>query len=168
MRVRTRRPLCFLLTVALMGALIIEGGTSLSRDMRRRQAFRRAQHAAHALHKPLVVVGDPHQGGFNSVFGASYGCGNVCLDLTGCPRCAGGSSEDLLTFFSRQPSHSMVVFESCVMESIPAAQRARITREMRRVAASLNTVRIGPTLLMRLLYLPRLWTGEPQMQSDWR
>ena len=57
---------------------------------------------------------------------------------------------------------------SCVMESIPSAQRKRITREMRRVAASLHTVRIGSTLLMRLVYLPRLWTGEPKMQSDWR
>lgn len=165
---RTRTIRCTALTLILCAVALLETGTSLARDMRRKDEFRRAAAAAKRMNMQLVVVGDPHQGGWNTAFGASYGCGDVCLDLTGCPKCRAGSKEDLLRYFSRQPERSIVVFESCVMESIPRRERRRIQREMDRAAASLHQVRIGSTLLLRHLYLPRLWTREPQMQSDWR
>ena len=156
-----------ILALAVCSLLMYEMGTSLSRDMRRRNEYQRADIEAKRLGLELVVVGDPFQGGWNSMFGPSYGCGDVCLDLTGCPRCKGGSKEPLLNFFRRQSTHRIVIFESCVLESIPSGERRRIQSQMNRAAASLHQVRIGRTFIMRYLYLPRLWTGEPKMQSDW-
>ena len=43
--------------LALAGILMLEGSTSLSRDMRRRREFSKALDAARVLQKPLVVVG---------------------------------------------------------------------------------------------------------------
>ena len=164
-RTRTLRKLLILVT--LCSIVMYEGGTSVSRDLRRRSKFLKAARDAQKYDKPLIVIGDPDNGGFNSVFGRSYQCGDMCIDLTSCPKCKNGTNEDILSYLQKCPDKSIVIFESCVLESIPAQHRRKILWEMQRVGKRVHHVRIGNTFIMRWLYLPRIWTGEPQMEWDW-
>jgi hypothetical protein len=80
MRVQT------LARLALGGALLAEGGMALRRFERRRRAFAAAARRAAELGRPLVVVGDPDAGAHTRLVRA-YDCGDLCIDLHGCPRC---------------------------------------------------------------------------------
>ena len=72
--------------LALGGALITEAGMALHRFEARRRAFDSAARRAALLQRPLIVVGDPDAGAHTRIIRA-YGCGDLCVDLTGCPLC---------------------------------------------------------------------------------
>jgi hypothetical protein len=71
---------------ALGYAALVEGGAALVRFRERSVAFTSAMERAIALDRRLVVIGDP-DAGFHTRFMRAYGCGDVCVDLNGCPKC---------------------------------------------------------------------------------
>ena len=96
-----------------------------------------AQARARALARPLVVVGDPHPNSPAATPGGGLtpgpGCGDICVDLTGCPRCPKGIAVDI---GERIPlaDDSSVVFVSCVLEYVTDWNAA--LAELLRVAGS--------------------------------
>lgn len=94
----------------LFGAMVVvEGVAALARHRDRSDTFARAEAQARALGRPLVVVGDPFSGAHTRLMPA-YGCGNVCLDLTGCPACPVGHRTDLARDHAPVGDDTAVVF----------------------------------------------------------
>jgi hypothetical protein len=128
--------------------------------MRRRQIradlYARAQQRAEALGRPLVVIGDPKGG----VTHDDYGCGDLSIDLTGCPECLGpdglpnGVAADLCEPGSIPAENdSTVVFVACVLEYVPDFDAA--CEEILRVAGSpenVFVVRVEPWTMVGLMY----------------
>ena len=65
---------------------VVEGTAALIRFRERTAAFELAMQRASALGRRLIVIGDPDAGMHTRLMRA-YGCGDVCVDLDGCPRC---------------------------------------------------------------------------------
>ena len=145
----------------LLGAsLLIEGGSALHRFRRRRLAFDAAARRAAETGRPLIVVGDPDAGAHTRLMRA-YECGDLCVDLQGCPRCQVMKAADL----TKGPiegiaDDSAVVFVSCVLEYVTDLEAA--LRELVRIAGSrenLFLVLVEPWTLTATLYPGARWTG---------
>jgi hypothetical protein len=138
----------------LTAVITAEATAALARHNHRSQLFEVARARARELHRPLVVVGDPNNG-LNSGLGPAYGCGDICLDLTGCPLCATGHVVDI----TRGPNshvadNSAVVFVSCVIEYVSDVQAA--WREVWRMAGgpeNVFMVPVQPWTITSTLYL---------------
>lgn len=102
---------------------VSEVTAAILRQRARQNTFAAAQARARALGRPLVVVGDPHAGAWTSIIPA-YGCGDVCVDLNGCPGCQCSHTVDLAAVQVPQAADSAVVYCSCVLEYVPDPQRA--------------------------------------------
>ena len=115
---------------------------------------------ASALGRRLVVIGDPDAGMHTRLMRA-YGCGDVCVDLNGCPRCPVTVVADI----TKKPipniaDDSAVVFVSCVFEYIAELDAA--LREVSRIAGSpenLFVVTVQPWTLTARLYPGAHWRG---------
>lgn len=146
--------------VAFVGLAAAEAGFAMQRWQRRRTSFAAAARRALDLGRPLVVVGDPHAGAHTSLMPA-YGCGDLCIDLRGCPRCESYRAADI----TRGPiagiaDDSAVVFVSCVFEYVDNLEAAR--REILRIAgdpANVFAVTVQPWTLTAALYPGARWTG---------
>lgn len=127
----TPRAIARLAFVAAAGAELIG---AQRRFAARQELFAAAQARAHATNRPLVVIGDPHGGAHTRLLPA-YGCGDLTLDLTGCPSCPNGLAVDLdrQSVASVAPD-SAIVYVSCVLEYVGDPQRA--WREILRMAGS--------------------------------
>lgn len=148
--------------LAAVAALVAyELALCLLRKLRRRRLFAMAERRARERGKKLLVVGDPYNGLASIVTGADYGCGDVCIDLTGCPRCPPGVRirgriEDVLPAMDLS---RYVVFISCVLEY--ADDLERVCTELSRVEpGDLFVVNVEPYSLMAYAY-PHFLTGEP-------
>lgn len=126
------------MTIGVLGKValgLVIGEVALSvfvRRPNRRRLYDLARARATATGKPLLVFGDPDEGWVDPTLGRSYGCGDACTDLTGCPACPvrlPGRAEDV---FPRLPSNSYVVFASCVLEYVDDIEL--VSREAWRVA----------------------------------
>ena len=156
--------------LALGGALLAEGGMALRRFERRRRAFVAAAQRAAELGRPLVVVGDPDAGAHTRLVRA-YDCGDLCIDLHGCPRCRVMQAADLTA--GPVPGivdDSAVVFVSCVLEYVSDPEAA--LHELRRMAGSpdnLFLVLVEPWTLTAVLYPGARWAamgqGLPTMKA---
>ncbi len=105
--------------IALGGASIVELIAALSRASERKSTFALAQARSQTTHRPLIVVGDPDAGAWTSLLGREYGCGSVCLDLTGCPTCPVAIPADITHGpINGVPTNSAVVYVSCVLEYV--------------------------------------------------
>ena len=80
--------------ITLGAAILAESGMALHRFEARRRGFEAAARRASALGRPLVVVGDPDAGAHTRLVRA-YECGDLCIDLRGCPRCQVMQAADL-------------------------------------------------------------------------
>ena len=155
MRIRT------LTRLALGGAILAEGGAALHRFEHRRRLFEAAARRAAELGRPLVVVGDPDAGAHTRLVRA-YGCGDLCLDLRGCPMCRVMQAVDLTA--GQVPGvadDTTVVFVSCVLEYVSDPEAA--LREMQRMAGShenLFIVFVEPWTLTAALYPGARWAGS--------
>lgn len=78
----TPRTIARLAFVAVAGAELVG---AQRRFAARQELFAAAQARATATKRPLVVIGDPH--GAHTRLLPAYGCGDLTLDLTGCPSC---------------------------------------------------------------------------------
>ena len=142
------------------GALAVEGGMALRRFRNRRLAFEAASRRAVQLGRPLIVVGDPDAGAHTRLMRA-YECGDLCIDLHGCPLCQVMKAADL----TRGPiegiaDDSAVVFVSCVLEYVSDYEAA--LQELHRMAGApenLFLVFVEPWTLTAVLYPGAHWAG---------
>ena len=147
----------------LIIVVLFEIISSIIRSFRRKLNYKLALQQSKKMEKKLLVVGDPNNGGWSSVIGKEYDCGDVCTDLVGCKRCPNQIQGDLLDVLKTFPDNSVVIFESCVFEYVPKLNE--IKKEIKRVSNNdIYSARIGPTL-MYLWYFPSLWTKEPQIKN---
>ena len=144
----------------LGASLLIEGGSALHRFRRRRQAFEAAARRAAETGRPLIVVGDPDAGAHTRLMRA-YECGDLCIDLQGCPRCQVMKAADLTKGpIEGVADDSAVVFVSCVLEYVTDLEAA--LRELVRIAGSrenLFLVLVEPWTLTATLYPGARWSG---------
>ena len=144
--------------VALGGVLLTEAGMALHRFEQRRRAFAAAARRAAELRRPLVVVGDPDAGAHTRLFRA-YDCGDLCIDLHGCPSCQAMQAADLTAGpVPGIADDSAVVFVSCVLEYVSDPETA--LRELNRMAGSpdnLFLVFVEPWSLTAALYPGARW-----------
>ena len=145
--------------ITLGGLALAEGALALARWQTRREVYDLAARRAAELHRPLVVVGDPDAGAHTRLYRA-YGCGDLCVDLRGCPLCEVVQAADISTgSVPGVADDSAVVFVSCVLEYVEDASAA--IRELRRMAGSpdnLFTVSVQPWSLTAALYPRARWT----------
>jgi len=127
------------LGLSLLAALgSYEGVAALIRHGNRTSSYAAAFQRAKLLGRPLVVVGDPHTGAHTSMVPA-YGCGDVCIDLSGCPDCPHAIQADITHGpIATLSDDSAVVFVSCVLEYVSDFEAA--WKEIMRVAGSLDNV----------------------------
>jgi hypothetical protein len=104
----------------------------------RRTLYAQAVSRALELQRPLLVIGDP-DAGLHTRITRAYGCGSVCLDQSGCPRCPTSIKGDLtkgpVPFIA---DNSAVVFVSCVLEYVSDPYAA--WRECLRMAGSSQNI----------------------------
>jgi len=113
--------------------LLVELIISLtSRRQKRRGTYQNAQERSKQTGKPLLVVGDPDTGCINHYLGRDYQCGDICLDLTGCPGCPRQIKGDLVTEMKKLQDDSCVIFVSCTLEYLPNLETA--IKELERVS----------------------------------
>ena len=103
----------------LMMILIFEISSSIIRSCRRKFNYKLALQQKKKSGKRLLVIGDPNNGGWSSVIGKEYDCGDVCTDLVGCKQCPNQIQGNLLDVLKSFPDNSVVIFESCVLEYLP-------------------------------------------------
>jgi len=150
----------------LGGALAFETGLALRRFETRRRVYQAAARRAAELGRPLVVVGDPDAGAHTRLVRA-YGCGDLCIDLRGCPQCHVMQAADL----TQGPvpgvaDDSAVVYVACVLEYV--ADPAAALRELIRMAGApenLFLVFVDALSMTAALYPGARWTGDTDQQQ---
>lgn len=136
-----------------LGALVTAELAGAAQRFRARQdQFDRASARALALDRRLVVVGAPGAGAHTRLMPA-YGCGDVCVDIDGCPACPVSETVDLTRGRTTVPDDSAVVFVSCVLEYVsdPAAAMREIVR-MAGDASNVFLVTVQPWAATSVLY----------------
>ena len=139
----------------------VESAAALIRFRERSSAFRLAVERATALGRPLVVIGDP-DAGMHTCLMRAYGCGDVCVDLHGCPKCPVTVVADI----TQGPTlgiadDSSVVFVSCVLEYVANLEAA--LAEISRIAGAPDNVfvvTVQPWTLTARLYPGARWRGD--------
>lgn len=154
--------------LAMLGAAgAIEGAAALLRHNQRTGLYAAAEKRAKVLGRPLVVVGDP-EGGAHTRIVAAYGCGDTCVDLTGCPSCTKGVKADITAGpVPGIANDSAVVFVSCVLEYVEPFDAA--WNEIMRMAGSSDNVFVAvvqPWTLTAALYPGARQVLAPKRHDD--
>lgn len=124
--------------------------------MKRRYIFKLAQQRSKQTGLPLLVIGDPHNGMTSTYSGNDYSCGDICLDITGCPKCEHSLKLPLENFTDFK---SYIVFISCTLEYVN--DLPLIVKNLGQMNyKNLFVVHIEPYSLTNWLY-PNFITGEP-------
>jgi len=101
----------YLLPVLLDGLIAVS-----HRRWERQELYERAFNRSLATNKSLLVIGDPDTGFINYWLGRDYECGDICLDLTGCPQCNNSLKGNLEVLLPSFETGKYVVFISCTLE----------------------------------------------------
>ena len=143
-----------------------EGCAAVSRSRERPLAFRTAAERAEALGRRLVVIGDP-DAGFHTRLMRAYGCGDVCVDMNGCPRCPVTVVADISKKIPGVDDDSAVVFIACVLEYV-ADLNAALAEVLRIAGGHDNTflVFVQPWPLTARLYPGAHWRGAADRSGD--
>lgn len=104
--------------LALGGALLTEAGMAAHRFEARQRAFDAAARRAALLQRPLIVVGDPDAGAHTRIIRA-YGCGDLCVDMNGCPLCPVTRTVDI----TKGPVAGLANDSAVVFVSLPPTQQ---------------------------------------------
>jgi hypothetical protein len=132
-----------------------------TRYIRRKQIFQVALNKSKTLDKPLLVIGDPDNGTTNHLLGRCYGCGDVCLDITGCIGCPNGVKATIEEYLPTLKTNSHVIFISCVLEYVKTENIDFIIQEIKRVSGDdYFIVSVDPYSLTALFYPTKILTGE--------
>ena len=151
----------FAARVVLGYVALVEGSAALIRFRERSSAFKSAVERATAMGRRLIVIGDP-DAGFHTRLMRAYGCGDVCVDLNGCPQCPVTVVADI----TKGPiegiaDDSAVVFVSCVLEYVANLEAA--LAEISRIAGAPDNVfvvTVQPWTLTARLYPGARWRGD--------
>lgn len=137
-------------------ALALEGLAAWKRFEARRTMFASAQQRALDLGRPLVVVGDP-DAGMHTRMKRAYPCGDVCVDINGCPACPVQLIADITAERLPFEDDSVVVFVACVLEYV--SDVATAATELARVAGpdNLFIVTVQPWTITAALYPGAKW-----------
>ena len=131
--------------------------------MNRSRLFEEAQNRANETNKKLLVIGDPNNGVASIASGADYGCGDLCIDLTGCPKCPKSMKTKLEDVISKIDSNEYVIYISCVLEQVD--DLPKILSYLNKVdPKDLYVVTVGWYSLTSYFYLNFL-TDEPTMKN---
>jgi hypothetical protein len=87
--------------------------------LKRRTEFKKAIERSKQTQKKLVVIGDPTNGVASIYTGSDYTCGDICVDITGCPSCSNGVKIDLESYLKSINLDEYIIYISCVLEYIP-------------------------------------------------
>jgi hypothetical protein len=104
------------LLVILVITIIYEISVMILRKIRRRITFAHAKARAKQTGKKLLVIGDPYNGIASKTTGLDYSCGDVCVDLTGCPKCPESIKGRLEDTIGSINLNDYVIYISCVLE----------------------------------------------------
>ena len=107
--------------------------------------YKKALQVSKKTNKKLVVIGNPTASWKNFLFGSSYGCGDLCIDLAGC-KCPNldlrTKKLEALKTLKKIPSDSVIVFESGTKHLVPG-----LDKEMKRVGGdNVYSVNINITI----------------------
>lgn len=123
------------------------------RSQKRKIIFDLAKQKAKETCKPLLVLGNPHADNY-SFSKADYGCGDMCVDLTGCPLCINYTKEKLENYLPKLADNSYVVFASCILEYVD--NLPEIKKQLERISGGdLFIVNIEPNSL-KTKFFPNL------------
>jgi len=103
------------LILILIFLIIYEIIICFKRKVQRRIYFKRAIQRSKETHKKLLVIGDPYNGVASISTGADYDCGDICVDITGCPKCEKGVKMKLEDFVKNNLD-DYIIYISCVLE----------------------------------------------------
>ena len=98
--------------------IIYEVCIMLLRKIKRRVVYQKAKKRAKETGKKLLVIGDPYNGIASKSTGIDYSCGDVCIDLTGCPMCPESIKGRLEDTIGNLNLDEYVVYISCVLEYV--------------------------------------------------
>ncbi len=90
----------------------------LLRKIKRRIVYQKAKKRAKLTGKKLLVIGDPYNGIASKSTGIDYSCGDVCIDLTGCPACPESIKGRLEDTIGKLKMDEYVIYISCVLEYV--------------------------------------------------
>ena len=71
---------------------------TIIRQFKRKIYYKNAKEDSKELNLPLMVVGDPDGGWVCRNFGRIYNCGDVCVDIKGCPNCKNSIQDNIHHF----------------------------------------------------------------------
>ena len=138
------------------------------RRRRRQTVYSHAMEHARRIGVPLLVVGDPDTGFVTRFFGRDYGCGDICTDITGCPRCPSGLKGSLEEVLARLPPQSHIIAVEYTLEYVPKLPEA--IRELERVAVpgGLYVGHVEPGSLTSKYWFGSTWVVESAPPGPWR
>ena len=152
-----------ILIIVIVTILAYEFIVTLYRKRNRTSLFKEAQNRANETNKKLLVIGDPDNGFASIASGADYGCGDLCIDLTGCPKCPKSIKTKLEDIISKINLNEYVIYISCVLEQVD--DLPKILSYLNKVdPKDLYVVMVGWYSLTSYFYLNFL-TGEPTMKN---
>ncbi len=141
--------------------IIYECVIAYTRYLKRKRIYDIAKKASLDLKKPLLVIGDPDNGSANHVFGRCYECGDLCLDITGCPKCERSIQSSVEDFLPKLESNSHVIFISCVLEYVDSEKLNFVISEIKRVSGNdFYLISVEPFSLTAMFYPTRFITNE--------
>ena len=143
-----------------LGLAAREGTVAWARFAERKRLFAVARGRARATGRSLVVVGDPDAGAHTKLARA-YGCGDLCVDLNGCPKCSNALKLDIAKGRIPVSDNSAVIFVGCVLEYVDDVKAAWL--ELRRAAgAELFVATVGGWSLTTRLFPGAKWSLTPR------
>ena len=131
----------YFIIIFILIIIINEFIQGLLRQKERYDIYKLAKDKSLKINKKLLVVGDPYYGHgskFYSLFMKNYDCGDITIDLTGAPKCHNSYKIDILSYLKKQPSNSLVIFISCVLEYVDDIDD--IINEINRVAGDASNI----------------------------
>jgi hypothetical protein len=137
--------------VALLIIVIYEFGIGINNHKHGRTLYERARRRADEQGKPLIVVGDPHNGISSWIYYQwtdqwSHDCGDHMIDMLPCSDCATHKrtiKQDLIVALGEWPDNSAVVYVGRVLEYVEPLDTA--LAEINRVAGSPQNMYIAYT-----------------------
>ncbi len=104
----------FILFIVLL--IVYETVICIIRKIKRRIVFSKAKKRTAETGKKLLIIGDPYNGVASKSTGIDYDCGDLCLDITGCPNCPESVKGRLEDTIAKINLNEYVIYISCVLE----------------------------------------------------
>ncbi len=146
-----------IILIVVVIIFLYEFSISYNRKLNRRKLFKLAKERSLFTNKPLLVVGDPYNGIASIITGVDYDCGDICADITGCPKCPKTLKiklEDLVDY----DLSKYIIYISCVLEYVDDIEK--ITNKLNQLNKDdLYIVTVESYSLMAYFY-PYFLTNE--------